>query len=434
MLQTLAAADRARLLGLTQGLVFASVLLVILMPFSAPLLVGGAFIVQAGWHFRDHGTWLPASATSVSWTAAPMALLLAYFAVRLLPGPISADAATGVLAMVAYTLLAGLTLRLQSAQTEDVQAAIARAFLAAFFVGAAVHAFEVVSGFAGRRVLWTLVPGLRPRAAKLVMEGASVAGVAVFIANHVSAILAALIVPVAMLANRGGALGLSRVQAGAAWLSIAVAAAAIFLSDHATSKLALVVMGVTWLLLRALPRAALPVLGAAWVAAVLAVLPAALTAYHAEAYRWPKAFSAQHRIVIWGVTAERALQTPVFGIGIGQIAQRDESELPNVPMVPGTRFPIATAHHSHNMFLQTWYEAGGLGALLLLIAGVPLLRAIGRAPAALRPWYGAAFLGTTAAASLSYSLIAGWFLATFAATLLFCRFAALFYRDGDAAA
>lgn len=434
MLKTLVDRDRDTLLRLTRILVFASVLLAILMPFSAPLLVGGAFVLQAFWHFRDHGTWgLDLDWRKAARNALPVAALVAYFAMRLFPGPSTLDAMIGVISMGVYAALTALTLRLQAHQNLDVQRAIAKSFLAAFFLGASVHAFEVITGFAGRRLLWTLVPPLRPRAGKLVMEGETVAGIVVFIANHVSAILTALIVPVAMLAARGAAVGLSRAQTGAAWASIAIATAAVMLSDHATSKLALLVMALSWVTLRTIPRITGALVAASWTGAVLLVLPVALFAYHAEAYRLPKAFSAQHRIVIWGVTAERTLQAPFLGIGMGQTEQRDESQSPTVAYVPGTRLPIATGRHAHNMFLQTWHEAGAFGAILLLLAGLPIVAWIARAPVDVRPSVGAAFLGTITAASMSYGLLAAWYLATFAATILFCRFAGNFYAEGDGA-
>ena len=161
-----------------------------------------------------------------------------------------------------------------------------------------------------------------------------------------------------------------------------------------------------------------------WLASTLLVLPAALYAYKAEAYRLPPNFSAQHRVVIWGVTAAKTLNHPVVGIGTGHTPDFDESLLPDVRMAPGTKLPIATNRHAHNVFLQTWYENGALGALLLALAGLPVIGWIANAPARTQPLLAAAFAAAIMSASFSYSLLAGWFLATFAVAAVFNRFAA----------
>ena len=91
--------------------------------------------------------------------------------------------------------------------------------------------------------------------------------------------------------------------------------------------------------------------------------------------------------------------------------------------VPGTNLPISTNRHAHNVFLQAWYETGVIGSVLLMLAGLPIIGWIGRAPISARPLLAAAFAGGVLAASFSYSLLASWFLASFVITALFCRFA-----------
>ena len=202
-----------------------------------------------------------------------------------------------------------------------------------------------------------------------------------------------------------------------------MAVGAIGLSDQATSKMAIILGAAIWLAASLLPRATRPLLIALWLASTLLVMPAALLAYRGEAYDAPLSFSAKHRVVIWGVTAEKAMAHPVLGIGTGRTAAFDESLSPTAKYAAGTKLPIATNRHAHNIFLQTWYETGAIGAILLLLAGLPVIAWIANAPRYTRPLLAAAFASAVMSASFSYSLLAAWFLATFAITALFCRFA-----------
>ena len=427
MIALLQSIDRPKLLSLTQTSVFVLMLLAILMPFSSPFQACGAFVLQIFWMWRDHGRVWPVLRGDLTWQKSgaawlAVAALIAYFVVRIPPEPLSSDAMYGVFAMILFALSVWGAWRLFPYQNEDVQAVITRGFIAAFAVGAAVHAFEVMSGFAGRRLLWNAVPALRPRMGKFSPVGESVGSIVDFIANHDSAMLAALMVPILLLVALSASIKLPRPLVVVASVSAGLAAIAINMSSHATSKAGLFVGGLTWLLVSRRPRAAQPLMTAVWLAATLLVLPAAWIGYHAEGWRSMKPFSAQHRVVIWGVTAEKTLEHPLLGIGLGKTPLYDESPQPSVKYIPGTRLPIATNRHAHNIFLQTWYETGVIGALLLMLAGLPLIGWISRTPPKVAPLLAAAFTGSVISASFSYSMLATWFLATFTLTLLFCRF------------
>ena len=424
MIAALQTADRATLLTWTRILVFVIVVLGTLTPFNAPILVFGGFVLQAFWIARDHGDlWqrLRAATISRGWIA--LAVFFAYLAVRLFELPIAEDALPGLASMGLIGLFTFATLALMPHQNEDVQSAIALAFIAAFAAASAVHAIELTSGFALRRKLWTWVPLLRPRSWKVILDGDQVRDVVVFIANPTSTALAALFWPVLLLYGR---VAKSRAQQGLIAAGVVLCIYAIFRSDQATSKMALLAGAVTWAIVTYVPRSARPLLAAIWIGSNLLVLPLALTAYLNEAYKLPRTFSAQHRVVIWGVTAEKTLEHPWFGIGTGKTNDYDESTSPDVKSIPGTRIPIATNRHAHNVFLQLWYEDGAVGVLLFVFAGLPVIGWIASAPQRHQALLAAAFSATVVSASLSYSLFAAWFLATFAITALFCRFAVNF--------
>ena len=260
----------------------------------------------------------------------------------------------------------------------------------------------------------------RPRLGKIDVNGGEVHILVPFIANQASAVLVALIWPVLLLDRL---VKRPQWQTVAIWASVALMAVALFKSDQATSKMALLVGVIAWAIASVLPRLTRPMLAAIWVVSTLLVLPAAYYGYKAEGYTLPPVFSAQHRVVLWGVTAEKTFVHPVFGIGTGHTPDFDESLSPDVRYVPGTKLPIATNRHAHNVFLQIWYETGGLGALLLMFAGLPVIAWIADSPSRAQPLLAAAFAAAVMSASFSYSLLAGWFIATFAITALFCRFA-----------
>ena len=66
-----------------------------------------------------------------------------------------------------------------------------------------------------------------------------------------------------------------------------------------------------------------------------------------------------------------------------------------------------TGPHSHNEFLQTWYELGAVGVILLLAAGCAVIGYIGRLPPAnLRPFMLAQFAVFFVMAAFSWGNVA----------------------------
>ena len=92
---------RAGWLAATRAAVFASILMMIVMPFSAPGVVVGAAVLQLFWIWRDNGTmrsFLSLSSDGLKpWL--PALALVIYFAARTLPPPFLGDAIPGVVTM-----------------------------------------------------------------------------------------------------------------------------------------------------------------------------------------------------------------------------------------------------------------------------------------------------------------------------------------------
>jgi len=198
-----------------------------------------------------------------------------------------------------------------------------------------------------------------------------------------------------------------------------LAVVVVMLAWHETSKLALL----AGLLAFGCGRLALRVTGRmvaiGWVVACLAVLPTALIATRlgVQEASWLQ-FSARHRIVIWGYTAEQVLKAPWLGVGARStyvlaphLKQQKPSDVPVEPVAP-TLVPTLSVH-SHSVYLQTWFELGLIGATLLTLLGLAMLQAIGSLARSLQPYAYATFVAAAVTAASSYGMWQIWFVAMF---------------------
>ncbi len=79
--------------------------------------------------------------------------------------------------------------------------------------------------------------------------------------------------------------------------------------------------------------------------------------------------SARARIIIWEYTAERVLENPVLGIGADSTPAVKAKAVTAPEKPKGFVFRRTTGQHAHNLFLQSWYELGLFGTILVAIAG-----------------------------------------------------------------
>ncbi|MGE0055811.1 MAG: O-antigen ligase family protein [Hyphomicrobium sp.] len=196
------------------------------------------------------------------------------------------------------------------------------------------------------------------------------------------------------------------------WLIYALTFVVIMVSESETSKVAIVAASAVFALSRWNTTAAAWLLRIGWVAACLAVVPVALSLYRANLHNAPwLQMSAQHRIIIWNNTAEYALKAPLIGVGAGMMYQMDvDGELS-----AGHRERMsASAPHAHNVFLQTWFELGAIGAALLTFFGLGIIEAIQRVSRKDQPYGHALLASAMCVAASSYGMWQAWFLAMFA--------------------
>jgi O-antigen ligase len=80
------------------------------------------------------------------------------------------------------------------------------------------------------------------------------------------------------------------------------------------------------------------------------------------------------------------------------------------PAAPWIGIPIP---HPHNIYLQTWYELGLVGAALLAAFGILLLARIARLNSVQRPFVFALFGVAAVQIGFSYNLWQTWFMCLF---------------------
>jgi O-antigen ligase len=189
--------------------------------------------------------------------------------------------------------------------------------------------------------------------------------------------------------------------------------AAVFLATSETSKLALpasaLVFAVAWY---SAPLARYALSGA-WVAACLGVVPAAYLARYLELQNasWLQ-LSAQLRITIWSEIAKKVPNAPFFGVG-ANMTYDTTPVMHEAPAAVASWAGHSTIPHPHNVYLQTWYELGFVGAVLLMVFGLLLLRNMARLDARSRSFGFALFTAAAVQIAFSYNTWQIWFMCLF---------------------
>lgn len=265
-----------------------------------------------------------------------------------------------------------------------------------------------------KRTVYNMLPFTRPDPKHIAqLEGGLVSNVYLYISNRSIGLMALSVWPVLMLLAKGGLFKSDRRRwmAMAALLGLAVATVAK--SQHETSEIALALSLAAALVAVWWRGFALGLVAITWVVSTLLVIPIASHAYQTQKLYLNKSIpmSARHRIIIWGFTAEQIPKAPLLGIGIDSGKVRDANAKHDQPA--DHEYPRRTGTHSHNVFIQTWYELGGVGAVLLCALGLSILIAIGRLSPAMQPFALANFVASAAMAAFSWGMWQPWFMAAF---------------------
>ena len=196
--------------------------------------------------------------------------------------------------------------------------------------------------------------------------------------------------------------------------------AIILQSYHVAAMVALIASVAVFGLAHIWPRVAIGLVGTAWIFLFILPVPSAHQLHAHQLHldqQIPNSF--RHRIVLWKYTATEIQNRPMFGVGIGSTHPLNERRLSTAKLHPGTNYHDATGTHPHNIYLQAIYELGIVGAVLMLLAGLSILRAIHVYCARTeRPFFLALFAAWASQSSFSFGLTEPWYL--FALGLAMC--------------
>ena len=279
-------------------------------------------------------------------------------------------------------------------------------------IGALFLMIECLFGQPIKRGVLTLLPVLQPdRKHVKVAEGGQIKEIALYVLNRNFAILCLSIWPAFLMLRSSLATRNATIAAAALTL---VCVLAVFKSEHETSMLAIAFSFAAFAgMILAAPIMRRVIL-AGWVVATLLVVPIASLSYSAGLHqaKWiPQ--TGRNRIILWGFTANEIKKAPLLGVGVAATKDLDEQAAGSAVRPADHTYPLRTGRHSHNIFMQTWYELGAVGALLLFVAGVLGLRVLERLPRDLQPYAYASFVSAVIIGAFSWGMWQTWFMAAF---------------------
>lgn len=140
----------------------------------------------------------------------------------------------------------------------------------------------------------------------------------------------------------------------------------IMYSINETAMLAFTLGAISFFAAFVLPRTTLVFTAAVFSIAVLAIVPLTYVAHDVLQLQFNPLIppSGQSRLPIWYQVASHVGESPFFGHGILHL---------QALLHHGQGF-IGQHAHSHNVFLQTWFEIGAFGSLLILLMGLVFLK------------------------------------------------------------
>ena len=123
-------------------------------------------------------------------------------------------------------------------------------------------------------------------------------------------------------------------------------------------------------------------------------------------------------MIIWEYTTERVLEHPWLGIGAASTpALREPPDQAEKPQ----GYPRNTGRHAHDMFLQTWYELGAVGAILIALAGAVVIFRISLLPIETQPFAAAFFSAFMSIAAFAWGMWQTWLMFAVGLSVVYLR-------------
>ena len=379
-----------------------------------PLLVV-VLISPAMWHSPR---WWKAISQSASLAACLALSLYAFLNATWSWNPASALAKVAILLGLVLAIL--LVRSAVGALTEPQS----RAFSIAFIVGAGLAIvyllIEVFTDNAITRGAYNTFPAIRPDNTKRIELADNIVtrvnlntlnqGVAIAMFNLWPALLMLTATPDH---RRKWAVGA---------LFFAATAFVVFASEHSSSQMALLGSAIVFALAYKWSRVVLRMLSVLWCLAFLLVLPASFLAHDAGLHAHPSLpYSFRARVVLWNYTAERTLDHPWLGIGVNSTREMGVASQKVLTPAQKEGFRIrkeagdvtiyrTTGHHTHSLYLQTWFELGAVGAALFALAGALVILRAETLPRDLHPYAAAAFATFALIAAFAWGMWQTWWM------------------------
>ena len=377
-------------------------------------LVGLAFVIPV---FRRSNEWRALSERNS--TAIACLLVPAYIFVNALW---AADQRTAVVkalllsAVVLIALLAGSSLRVTEG---ELLRRSGSAFVVGTFVAALFLAFELLTDGAITRFVLNSINVFHTLNHKhATAYNGQIVHLRLADLNQNTAILMFNLWP-SLLALRLIETGTRRpLFSGALLLAVAVP---VFLSEHQSSQVALVASIPVFCLAQRWPLSLIRSLAVLWCLAFVIVLPADFLMYRTNVHMvdWlPKSFRA--RVIIWEYTAERVFDHPWLGVGADSTrVLKEPRTIDTAEKPPGFIYPRTIGWHAHDLFLQTWFELGVVGAILIAFAGAMVALRMSLLPLETQPFAAASFTVFMAIVAFGWGMWQTWLICGIALMIVY---------------
>lgn len=392
----------------------------IIIAFGAKAaLVGLILLAVAAWMaaWRPSRSLLPTLAELAAWPAVLLCLfvLLCWLSMLWADYPLPALAAGGDLLIV---VLIGQMLRAGFKRlSPDAAVLVGGWFAVGAAIGVAVLTSELLFDFAIQKTLFEAFPDFQPDQSSMIYVGGKRFDIAPEVANWSVAGIAMLAWPVLLIVRSVAGQHRRHLLTGVFGIAVLLL---IFISEHETSKLAAIVSLAAFLAARAAPDGApkvAAILTVAFLAVVVPLTQGAVATFKLDQAAWAQ-FSLKERFRIWNNVSQNVLEQPVFGIGADNTTTYETLIAPSAAPQGRPVGELVVFHHPHSVFLQAWLEFGLIGALLF---GALLLAAFGMvlaAPVEARTFAFASLAAVLTEAAATWDLWSIWLLAMI--TLAFC--------------